>query len=278
MIAITGGTARSSASSMLSLFRPLDHTWRSAPALPRPRWGHSLSAIGPQLYLFGGWDSQSQYNDIRKLDVNTMAIEDVQTTGLAPSHRSCHTATVVGHYFYIFGGACCVNGPYQYFNDLWKFNVRTSEWKKISATGPLPSPRSQHAMISIGNDKLLLIGGYNGDTVFNDAHLFDLKSKHWTPIHTIGLPFPQERRMTQNFRVSPVMLSASLVANRVYLHSPWGCSILHMHDDLRRWKWKADQTAPADLNSLGLIFADESNLWYYKSESSDVYRLPLLAV
>lgn len=57
LFAMAGGTARVNASRALSLFDPQAHTWANVGVLPAPRWGHSLTAIGPDLYLFGGWDS-----------------------------------------------------------------------------------------------------------------------------------------------------------------------------------------------------------------------------
>jgi hypothetical protein len=34
----------------------------------------------------------------------------------------------------IFGGACCVGGPYHHYNDIYSYDLDAGEWSKISAS------------------------------------------------------------------------------------------------------------------------------------------------
>lgn len=56
---------------------------------------------------------------------------------------------------YIFGG---FTSSYSSFNDLWKLNLSTRTWSRISVEGKCPVPKAGATMVTYG-DKLILFGG-----------------------------------------------------------------------------------------------------------------------
>ena len=65
-----------------------------------------------------------------------------------------------------FGG---YGGSGNFLNDTWSFNISAQKWTKVQCTGSIPSPRSAHAAVLIG-DIMYVFGGLAP----NKARLGDL--------------------------------------------------------------------------------------------------------
>jgi len=133
------------------------------------------------VYIFGGWDSGAQYNSMVIYNFERNEVEKIKTVGDRPSPRSCHSATVVDNKIYIFGGSCCKRGPYEFYNDVYIFDTEDNSWTKAECTGDVPSPRSQHSSVLVGN-YIVVTGGYdsiNGIHVLNDVYTLNLKTMRW---------------------------------------------------------------------------------------------------
>lgn len=192
------------------------------PFLDRVRWGHTacvLPARPSAVYLCGGWDSTSQYNDLHVYDVNTHTLTPVTTTGdVVPSYRAQHSATVIGPAsFLLFGGAACVGGPYKQYDDLFTFDATANKWTAIplsAQSGDLPGARSQHTATLIAPDTVLVIGGYDGRCVLTDVRLLHTKSWRWTRLDVSGTgPAPKAGVTPPAFRVPSARHSAILLAS-----------------------------------------------------------------
>eukprot|EP00741_Cyanophora_paradoxa_P000933 tig00000448_g901.t1 len=75
----------------------LTATWSRPPARgerPRGRWGHSLCALGPRLYVFGGTNGRELFNDVYIYDTEMRAWLKplVDAPAGAPEPRMGHTA------------------------------------------------------------------------------------------------------------------------------------------------------------------------------------------
>ena len=76
--------------------------------------------------------------------------------------------------FYRFGG---YGGLRNVFNDTWSFDVSTRKWTKLQCTGSIPSPRSGHSAVLIG-DVLYVFGGSAPDgTLLGDLAALNLSSE-----------------------------------------------------------------------------------------------------
>ena len=63
--------------------------------------------------------------------------------------------TISDDSMYVFGG---FTSHYSSFNDLWKLNLSTRAWSRISVEGKCPIPKACATMVTHG-DKLILFGG-----------------------------------------------------------------------------------------------------------------------
>jgi hypothetical protein len=64
-----------------------------------------------------------------------------------------------------FGG----RGSTRFVNDTWSFDISTRQWTELQCTGPIPSPRTGHTAVLLG-DVMYVFGGRSQ----NGAYLGDL--------------------------------------------------------------------------------------------------------
>jgi hypothetical protein len=97
-----------------------------------------------------------------------------------PPSRFGHSATLLEpNYIVIFGGK---DGLGHYFSDLYLFNIDSSEWTKVDISSPDIHPRAYHSLIKV-NENLILFGGRDDHTLFNDVQALNIESNMW--IHVI---------------------------------------------------------------------------------------------
>jgi hypothetical protein len=73
-----------------------------------------------------------------------------------------------------FGGR---GGLHKFYNDTWSFNISTRKWTKLQCTGSIPSPRSGHAAVLVG-DVMYVFGGCTHDkTYVGELTALNLSSK-----------------------------------------------------------------------------------------------------
>ena len=93
-----------------------------------------------------------------------------RTSGTGPSPRFGHSAAGSGTTtYFVFGGT---NGQ-DYFNDLYRYTIKSSKWEQVSSTGDIPSPRAYHSIVEI-NNHLFLFGGSDGHREFNDLYVYSI--------------------------------------------------------------------------------------------------------
>ena len=63
-------------------------------------------------------------------------------------------------------------------NELYRLDLSSHTWSQVAATGPLPEPRSFHAMVSV-REKLYVFGGCGTSGRLSDLHSFDCEGGSW---------------------------------------------------------------------------------------------------
>jgi len=182
------------------------------------------------------------YNDVHVFDVRNETMRKVKTSGTAPSHRGCHSATKYGsNEIVVFGGASCQNGPYVYFNDLHVYNRSTKSWKKCETKGTPPSPRAQHSAVMFYDHNLIIVGGFDGKNVLNDVIGLHMPSLTWREWITHGRSPAVPKNIAQkNFRVFPCKCVVGCVnferdhsGKQFLIYFGFGCYLL----DTQNWTW-----------------------------------------
>ena len=97
-----------------------------------PRLGHSMTAVGKDLFVFGGRTgvhfADSTLGDMFKIDTETMECSEVHAAGIVPQPRSYHAAASSSDSnLYMFGG-CGAEGR---LNDLHCYNAKTHVWQAL---------------------------------------------------------------------------------------------------------------------------------------------------
>eukprot|EP00771_Trimastix_marina_P001538 gnl/Trimastix_PCT/2618.p1 GENE.gnl/Trimastix_PCT/2618~~gnl/Trimastix_PCT/2618.p1 ORF type:complete len:489 (-),score=89.37 gnl/Trimastix_PCT/2618:81-1547(-) len=98
---------------------------------PSPRYGHACVSFQNSLFMFGGKKGDSM-NDVHILDFRKRRWQQI-TSPHAPSPRHYHSANLVGHRVYVFGGWDSTN----MYNDVSVFDLETMTW--------------DHPVISVGD-------------------------------------------------------------------------------------------------------------------------------
>ncbi|CAH3169198.1 unnamed protein product [Porites evermanni] len=156
--------------------------------IPCARDGHTLSALGSVLYLFGGSnypESEECLEGLYAYDIGTLSWELCPTQGRQPKVLG-HSAAVVGDTLYIFGGI-----HHGVASDaLYILNTGNLTWTPLKASGKPPPARCDHACTVIG-EKFYIMGGNGGEKLwYNDLHVFDTVTLRWESVNVLGhLPY-----------------------------------------------------------------------------------------
>ena len=72
--------------------------------LPSPRAAHSASIVKNKLFIFGGWNGFSAFNDVFAMDLNTFIWSEILSNGNLPIPRNNHRTATFGNNIYVHGG------------------------------------------------------------------------------------------------------------------------------------------------------------------------------
>ncbi|GBP33288.1 Host cell factor 1 [Eumeta japonica] len=145
---------------------------------PPPRESHSGVAYTDRntgkssLIIYGGM-SGSRLGDLWVLDVDTMSWSRPEVGGPAPLPRSLHTATVIGHHMYVYGGwvplvpddsKLSTEKEWKCTNTLASLDLETMTWDNIALEKfeeCVPRARAGHSAVAI-QTRLYIWSGRDG--------------------------------------------------------------------------------------------------------------------
>ncbi|ETN43014.1 uncharacterized protein HMPREF1541_02172 [Cyphellophora europaea CBS 101466] len=122
---------------------------------PAPRTNHTMISHNDQMYLFGGTNGTSWFNDVWTYDAKTNLWTEQDCIGYIPAPREGHSAALVNDVMYIFGGRTEEGTD---LGDLAAFRITSKRWYTFQNMGPSPSPRSGHSMTAHGKQIIVLAG------------------------------------------------------------------------------------------------------------------------
>ncbi len=101
-----------------------------------------------------------------------------------PAGREDHTWTVDadGRFAYLFGGR---DGGRE-FGDLWRYDLASDTWKRISPKGKKPQPRFGHNAVWVDGLGMVVFAGQLGDDFFDDLWVFDAGKNRWRELPAKG--------------------------------------------------------------------------------------------
>jgi len=179
-------------------------------AAPLGRGGHTASAVGSTLYVFGGANRGTE-------QVRTRIVTDLWSVDLAgapgagaelrwaeattggvdgvtwPAARTGHAAVVVGTRIVILGGqdpmSMGEDGANAMAFEPWVLETTTMEWSHPAASGEAPSPRAEHAACLCADGATIVVaGGVVGGAECGEVRLLDTRTWAWSE-PTLAQPF-----------------------------------------------------------------------------------------
>ncbi|XP_013587432.1 PREDICTED: acyl-CoA-binding domain-containing protein 4 isoform X1 [Brassica oleracea var. oleracea] len=185
LLSIGGHTKDHSESMQVKVFDTHTSTWSMLKTYGKPpvsRGGQSVTVVGKTLVIFGGQDAKrSLLNDLHVLDLETMTWDEIDALGVSPSPRSDHAAAVhAERYLLIFGGgshATC-------FDDLHVLDLQTMEWSRPAQQGEVPTPRSGHAGVTIG-ENWFIVGGGDNKSGASESVVLNMSTLTWSVVTSV---------------------------------------------------------------------------------------------
>ncbi|KAI9899186.1 hypothetical protein N3K66_005647 [Trichothecium roseum] len=147
--------------------------WSKAPVsgTPHPSLrAHTTTLIGSNIYIFGGCDSRTCFNELWVVDADSFYWSRPQVTGEIPMPLRAMTCTAVGKKLVVFGGG---DGP-AYYNDVYVLDTANMKWTRPRILGDkMPSKRRAHTACLYKNG-IYVFGGGDGVRALNDIWRLDV--------------------------------------------------------------------------------------------------------
>lgn len=161
-------------SSMTVWDTPLTYGQSPPPRESHSGVAHTDRASGKSSLLVYGGMSGSRLGDLWVLDVDSMSWSRPEVAGPAPLPRSLHTATVIGHHMYVYGGwvplvpdeskLATHEKEWKCTNTLASLNLETMTWDNIALDKfeeCIPRARAGHSAVAI-QTRLYIWSGRDG--------------------------------------------------------------------------------------------------------------------
>ena len=160
---------------------------------PEKRSGHQACGVESSLYVFGGWNSTTQFADLHILDTVMeppvwSTVDDPHAKLSAPrwNHAACSVMAIPSWKLFVFGGTSgelTGNNPRgTYLNDIVVLDTGNNKWSYPEVLGEAPCPRADTSIeYDAKGSKLLVFGGWANEW-FNDIRTLDVA-------HVVGPPY-----------------------------------------------------------------------------------------
>lgn len=167
----------------------------SGGAAPAPR-EEAAFAIGDGIgLLYGGWAEnlpglgETTYYDTWELNLSTFRwtrLGGTEPSGPGALEGASMIFDPVSGEFLLYGGC------YPCSSAMWVFDPSYPVWSEVAEAGTAPPPRMDaNWAFDPATDLAILFGGTNGTRSYNDTHFFNVVSRSWTPLTTLGAPSPR---------------------------------------------------------------------------------------
>lgn len=151
---------------------------------PTVRTDHSCVVYEASLYIFGGFDGRSRFQDLHQYSISFREWLEIPPTDNAPMGRFGHSAVVYRSGMFIFGGW---NG-HDTLDDLYEFSMTTSQSYSVPGRGDVPPSRYRHSAVVHGCCMFIFGGVDKRQARFADLCEFSFDNRSWQRVKTNGDP------------------------------------------------------------------------------------------
>ena len=131
--------------------------WYTTSDLPLPHWGLQSVIIDNTLYLLGGYNQDNMSPAVFTAPLDTLSSHQLKWSSQqdTPWCRSA-PVSIQGRHLLTVGGVKRTGSDYVYTSDINMFNKVSHSWE---ATGHIPSARYGPAVVSVADNKIVVVGG-----------------------------------------------------------------------------------------------------------------------
>lgn len=151
-------------------------SWQTTTSFTNGRNYLGAIAYNGRVYILGGWNGSTDYNDVQYASFNTDgSLGSWQTTTSFPYARDSHSVVAYNGYIYVLGGTNSGNSTY--YHDV--------QYASVNANGSLGAWNGAGTSFSTGragfgaqvvNGSLFVLGGYTGSTYLGDVQYASIAS------------------------------------------------------------------------------------------------------
>jgi len=153
--------------------------------IPAGRGGNSIFVCNGKLYSYGGWNSETQFENLIEYDFATCewSDNDIKTTKPRWNHSSLIVEAIPSWKFFIFGGESSFfnEGEQRKFGDVVNtmqvLDLEAFKWElvKPESEDNIPSPREYTSMFTMpSGNQLCIFGGWNNGWL-GDMYSLDVR-------------------------------------------------------------------------------------------------------
>ncbi|KAN0009401.1 hypothetical protein ACTFIU_006688 [Dictyostelium citrinum] len=179
--------------SWLPKNKDVNHTKLNlAGSVPSERYGHvALTTPDNKMFIFGGRNQSTVFNDIYKYNMITDNWELINVTGNLPKGRWGHSGVLysISNCFYFYGGSNTLSRDGPFLNDLIKFDFERNEWIQMTTSeetelfAPKVGLFLHSSILTLTNQMIVFGGKYkNGNqssSVSDSIYIYDAENEKW---------------------------------------------------------------------------------------------------
>jgi len=192
--------------NIVQIYNTGTDSWSMGPDLPLSQNSGAAAYNEGSIHFLGGQllDSIADVGEHYVLNVND-SIPSWQTAAQMPDPRSHLGAVVMNGKIYAVGGQQTQDSLIQNLRYLDEYDPLADTWTRKA---DLPAPRSHiGASTMTHNNKLLILGGKDADSLLNDIVEYDLQSDSWVSL--CQLPITPKSPVAQVFENRIIVASGS---------------------------------------------------------------------
>jgi len=155
-----------------------------AAQIPSVRTDHSCVVFEASLYIFGGFDGRTRFQDLHLFNTEEREWMQVTDTDNVPVGRFGHSAVVYQSGMFVFGGW----DGHDTLDDLYEFSITTNQWYAVPGRGDVPPSRYRHSAVVHGCCMFVFGGVDKRQARFADLCEFSFDTRSWSRVKTSGDP------------------------------------------------------------------------------------------
>lgn len=157
------------------MYDPATETWTTLAPMPTKRQHIKAVVLDSKIYIFGGltsWNTVSAITEVYDTKTNTW-----ETKKSMPIKKHNYSVAIVNGKIYLFGGSTSDQGNiWVQTSSVEVYDPEMDSWEAIST---MPSVRFNPG-IGVLDNKILIVGGYEGGSVCRRVDIFDPGNNSWS--------------------------------------------------------------------------------------------------